>query len=61
MLLGSSHRVLAAQRTKNGHFSFEVRPGSYTLEARTGGTRRARTVSTRAHRTTKANVIIAIP
>jgi hypothetical protein len=54
--------VVASQQTKHGRFSFELRPGSYTLEARTGGGVHGKeTVVVRLDKTTKANIVIPIP
>lgn len=60
-VLNSQHKVIASEHTKHAAFAFELAPGTYTLQATTGGTRGQKTVTARAHTTTKANVVIGIP
>src|ERR1700734_2823416 len=57
----SKGQLVATDQTKHAAFSFNLRPGSYTLEARTGGTRRKQTVLVQRGKTTTANVVIPIP
>lgn len=57
----SEGKVVATEHTKHAKFSFDLQPGTYALEARTGGTRGKQTVLARRGKTTTANVVIPIP
>jgi hypothetical protein len=61
VLVYSGQRLVATLRTNHAKFSTELAPGSYALEAQTGGTHRRVTVIARAHKTTVANIVIPIP
>lgn len=60
-VLDSQHHVVSSQHTRHARFSFNLTPGTYALEAKTGGTRGELMVVARAHKTTKVNVVIPIP
>jgi len=60
-VLGRHDRLLATQRTAHSRFSFTLPAGSYTLLARTGGTRAQRRVAITAARTLRVNIVIAVP
>ena len=60
-VLGPNGHVIATQRTHHARFSFSLRPGTYTLLARTGGTRGQRTVSLRPGAGLQASVTIPVP
>jgi hypothetical protein len=53
--------LVASQHTFHAKFSFLLRPGSYKLQASTGGTRGHTSIVARAHRTTTARILIAVP
>jgi hypothetical protein len=59
-VLDSQHHLVSSQHTRHARFSFNLAPGAYTLEAKTGGTARRVTVLAQAHKTTKANIVIPI-
>jgi hypothetical protein len=60
-VLGRHDRLVATQRAVHAHFAFALPAGSYTLVARTGGTRGQRQVRIKAGRTLRVNVVIAVP
>jgi hypothetical protein len=55
------HRVVAAERLRNGRFSFKLRPGSYTLAAKTSAGRGHRSITLVADKKATANIVIPIP
>jgi hypothetical protein len=60
-VLDAKGHLVASERTRHARFSFLLQPGNYTLQASTGGTRGRTSVLARAHRTTTARILIAIP
>ena len=60
-VLGRHDRLVATQRTAHASFSFALPAGSYTLLARTGGTRGQRQIRITAGLTLRTNIVIAVP
>jgi hypothetical protein len=60
-VIDSKGHLVASQQTKKGAFSFLLAPARYILQASTGGTRGRTSIVARAHRTTTARILIAIP
>lgn len=62
-VINSRRRRVARERVSaTGHFSFELRPGRYTLVARnTAGVRWSRSLKAVAHKATRANIVIPFP
>jgi hypothetical protein len=60
-VLDPRSEVVATGKTSHARFFFSLPPGTYTLVARTGGTRGQRKVTLTAHHTMQANIVIPIP
>jgi hypothetical protein len=61
LALNAQQHTLATEHTHHAAFSFVLPAGTYTLEAKTGGTRGRQTVLVRRGKTTTANIVIPIP
>jgi hypothetical protein len=59
-VLDAQGQVVATGKTSQARFSFSLPPGTYTLVARTGGTRGQRKVVLKANQTVQANIVIPI-
>ena len=59
-VLAAQGQVVATGKTSQARFSFSLPPGTYTLVARTGGTRGQRKVVLKANQTVQANIVIPI-
>lgn len=61
LVRNAQRQTVASEHTHHAAFSFGLLAGTYTLEAKTGGTRGTQTVLVRRGKTTTANVVIPIP
>jgi hypothetical protein len=57
----AQRRLVAKETITNGHFSFWLSPGTYTLRAKTSDSRKAkRSATVKAHQTVHANLVFHI-
>jgi hypothetical protein len=59
-VLDAQGQVVAARKTSHARFSFSLPPGTYTLLARTAGTRGERRVVLKANQTVHTSIVVPI-